>query len=190
MFSVGIAGHVVGGGYGYISHTKGLALDNLVEATVVLANSSVVTASTTQNSDLFWAIRGAGASFGVITEYKFQTFAAPNSNIVFSYTTNPSSAAQAAKIHSALQSYANSTAMPNEMNLRLFVSPGSFNLEGVFYGSQSAFNSAIQPLLSQLGLSYGQVSTQGWIQGLSNYAYMPLSTSIDYDIHETFVSVS
>jgi hypothetical protein len=187
---VGVAGHVVGGGYGYISHTQGLALDALVEATVVLANATVVTASTTEHPDLFWAIRGAGASFGVITEYKFQTFAAPNSNIVYSYTINPSSAAQAAKIHSALQSYANSTAMPLEMNMRLFISPGSFNLEGIFYGSQSAFQSAIQPLLNTLGISYGQVQTMGWIQGLSNYAYMPLSTSIDYDIHETFFSKS
>ncbi|KAF8848646.1 FAD-binding domain-containing protein [Acephala macrosclerotiorum] len=59
---VGVAGHVGGGGYGYISHTHGLALDALVEATAVLANSTVVTASTTQNPGLFWAIRGAGAS--------------------------------------------------------------------------------------------------------------------------------
>lgn len=149
---------------------------------MVLANSSVVTASTTQNSDLFWAIRGAGASFGIITEYKFQTFPAPMGNTVFSYTINPSSASQAAKIHSALQAYANSTTMPAEMNMRLFVSPGSFNLEGVYYGSQSAFKSAVQPLLTQLGISYGQVQTMDWIAGLSNYAYMSLSTPIDYDV--------
>ncbi|KUJ24620.1 FAD-binding domain-containing protein [Mollisia scopiformis] len=187
---VGVAGHVVGGGYGYISHTHGLALDNLVSATVVLANSTIVNASTTENSDLFWAIRGAGASFGIITEYRFQTFAAPNSNTVFSYTINPSSASQAAKIHSALQSYANSTSMPAEMNMRLFISPGSFNLEGIYYGSQSAFQSAVSPLLSQLGIGYGQVQTMGWIAGLSNFAYMSLSTPIDYDIHETFFSKS
>ncbi|KAH8761546.1 hypothetical protein F5883DRAFT_352873, partial [Diaporthe sp. PMI_573] len=51
----------------------------------VLANSSVVTASNTVNPDLFWALRGAGSSYGVVTSLKFQTFPAPEDNIVFAY---------------------------------------------------------------------------------------------------------
>lgn len=66
--------------------------------------------------------------------------------------------------------------------MRLFISPGSFNLEGIYYGSQSAFNAAVQPLLSKLGIGYGQVQTMDWIAGLSNFAYMSLSTPIDYDV--------
>ncbi|TVY84607.1 FAD-linked oxidoreductase azaL [Lachnellula suecica] len=173
---VGIGGHVAGGGYGYISHTQGLAMDNLVGAQMVLANGTVATLSATENPDLFWAIRGAGASFGIITYYKFQTFAAPNSNIVYSYNIQFTAAN-----YLALQNYANTT-MPAEMNMRMFITSGGLQLEGIYYGSQSAFQAAISPILSQVGNPYGSTSTMGWIQGLSNYAYMSLTTPIDYDI--------
>ncbi|KAH7336607.1 glucooligosaccharide oxidase [Rhexocercosporidium sp. MPI-PUGE-AT-0058] len=187
---VGIGGHVGGGGYGYASHTYGLALDNLVEATVVLANSTVVTASTTKNSDLFWAIRGAGASFGIITQYKFQTFPAPSSNTVFSYNYNFNQA-QAAAMHKALQNYANTT-MPAEMNMRMLINANSFALLGVYYGSQDNFKKAIAPLLAQAPFAgvNGQISTMGWLDTLTNYAYASLSTPLDYDVHETFFSKS
>lgn len=143
---------------------------------MVLANSTVVTASTTQNPDLFWAIRGAGASFGIITQYKFQTFAAPTQNYVYSYNIQFNKAN-----YLALQNYANTT-MPAEMNMRVFISPGGVQLEGVYYGSQSAFQSAISPLLSKIGNPGGSGSNMGWIQALNNYAYMSLTTPIDYDI--------
>ena len=57
--SVGIGGHVLHGGQGYGSHTYGLLLDFLVEAELVIANGSVITASDKQNSEVFWALRGA-----------------------------------------------------------------------------------------------------------------------------------
>jgi FAD/FMN-containing dehydrogenase len=63
---VGVGGHALHGGYGVSSHTKGLALDWMVGATIVLANSSVVNVSATENPDLFWAIRGAGSSMGIV----------------------------------------------------------------------------------------------------------------------------
>jgi hypothetical protein len=59
---------------------------------------------------------------------------------------------------------------------------------GVFYGTQSAFQTAISPVLSKIGNPSGSVQTKGWIDTLTGYAYMPLATSLDYDIHETFVS--
>jgi FAD/FMN-containing dehydrogenase len=183
MFSVGVGGHVVGGGYGYSSHTKGLAMDALVDATVVLANSTVVTASPTQNSDLFWALRGAGGGgFGVITQYRFNTFAAPSSNTVFSYTISGWNAAKASQVHKALQDYTSSTQMPAEMNLRLFVTQSSLQLEGLYWGSQSAFQSAIAPFSQAIGGASWQTSTQGWLQALNNYAYMSLSQPLNYDI--------
>ncbi|KAH9212692.1 glucooligosaccharide oxidase [Leptodontidium sp. 2 PMI_412] len=187
---VGIGGHVGGGGYGYSSHTYGLALDNLVEATVVLANSSIVTASTTQNPDLFWGLRGAGASFGIITQYKFQTFPAPSSNTIFSYSYNFNQA-QAAAMHKVLQDYAKTT-MPLEMNMRMFINAYSFGLQGVYYGSQDNFKKAIAPLLAKAPFTggNGQISTKGWIDTLNNYAYGSLSTDLNYDIHETFFSKS
>ena len=68
----GVGGFTLGGGYGMLVGRHGLAIDNLLEATMVLADGSIKTASAASNSDLFWAIRGAGQAFGVAVEFKFQ----------------------------------------------------------------------------------------------------------------------
>ncbi|KAF5314713.1 hypothetical protein D9611_007026 [Ephemerocybe angulata] len=68
----GVAGLTLGGGYGWLSGRHGLTIDNLKQATIVTANGSILTASDTENHDLFWAIRGGGSNFGVATELVYQ----------------------------------------------------------------------------------------------------------------------
>ncbi|TVY92199.1 FAD-linked oxidoreductase [Lachnellula willkommii] len=68
----GIGGLTLGGGYGFLTGQYGLVVDNLLEVEFVLADGRIVTASASQNADLFWAARGAGVNFGVATSFTYR----------------------------------------------------------------------------------------------------------------------
>jgi FAD/FMN-containing dehydrogenase len=77
--TVGITGHLMGGGYGMIARAKGLACDNLISLQIVTADGKLLTASETENPDLFWACRGGGnGQLGVVTSLKIQAHTIPN----------------------------------------------------------------------------------------------------------------
>jgi FAD/FMN-containing dehydrogenase len=75
--TVGVGGYTLGGGFGHLSRQRGLAVDNLLSAEVVTSRGEIFRASETENADLFWALRGGGGNFGVVTEFLLQLHPIP-----------------------------------------------------------------------------------------------------------------
>jgi FAD/FMN-containing dehydrogenase len=174
--SVGIGGHVLHGGQGYGSHTDGLLVDFLIGAEVVLANGDLVTANENENPDLFWALRRAGMSFGIVTSLQFRTIPAPPENVLFYYPYFWHQA-QARAGWDAWQNYCGgftTPQIPAEMNIRwVIVKDGGpmnstllFLLEGAYHGSAADFLAAAAPLLNALEAIGGLNSS---IRGVGTY---------------------
>ncbi|KUI73077.1 putative FAD-linked oxidoreductase YvdP [Cytospora mali] len=166
--AVGISGHILHGGYGWTSHNEGLTLDWMVGADVVLANGTQVHCSETENADLFWALRGAGSNFGIVTSYKVKTFAAPSLSIPFSVSLDWNTEDQKVNGVKELVEFARN--MPVDLNMRLNIhNSGDHTFDGAYYGSVEDLFQILAPLLQKTG---GTLNARPgtWIQGLEAYA--------------------
>ncbi len=168
------------GGFGVSSHTHGLALDWLVGATVVLANSTVINCSATENPEVFWAIRGAGSSIGIVSTFKFKTFRAPDNLTMFAAPMRWNTQEQAVNGLQAVQDYA--ITMPKELNMRVFITSHFINLEGLWYGDKAGLQAALQPLLNKTGGALQLAQQGGWIDQLKHFGNgMALDQGHPYD---------
>src|SRR5215204_1296132 len=70
--TTGIAGYTLGGGLGNLMRSFGLACDNLLSVDIVTAEAQLLTASETENEDLFWGVRGGGGNFGIVTSFEYE----------------------------------------------------------------------------------------------------------------------
>ena len=109
--TTGIAGLTLGGGFGWLTRKYGMTVDTLVSADVVTAEGKTLHASERENADLFWAIRGGGGNFGVVTQFEFQLYPV-GPEITAGLIVFP--AAQSRQVLAKYRSYMEST--PEEFN--------------------------------------------------------------------------
>ncbi|KAJ7065270.1 glucooligosaccharide oxidase [Mycena amicta] len=193
---VGIGGHSGYGGFGFTSRAWGLTLDTIKSATVVLANGTIASASSTVNTDLFWAIRGASPSFGIVTSIEVQTFAAPSSATVFQYGWNSLNITAASNAITALQTFA-ATNIPAELGAELVFAAGPssshvyMGLTGAYYGSGN-LTAIIAPYLAKLTKpSWSTITPGSYINSVSTLASPDaLNTSTKADSSDTFYTKS
>lgn len=149
---VGMTG-VAASGFGTLSRASGTVLDNIVGVRVALANGTIADADADVNSDLFWAVRGAASSMGVVLRYKIQTLTPP-SLVVTNYTIAfPSSykPTQQDNVNALLgtQEWAQSSNNSDLLSIRFGLSTSS-KLQGFFYGTTEEFAAVSRSLLAYL----------------------------------------
>lgn len=137
---VGIGGHATIGGLGPMSRMWGAALDHVQEVTVVLANSSVITASPTQNEDVFWALKGAGASFGIITEFKVTTHPTPGEAVQYNFGFSGTPHYDQAERFKQWQSMISDPGLSRKFASQVVLSELGMIISGTFFGTHKEFN--------------------------------------------------
>lgn len=138
--SIGIGGHATIGGQGPTSRMWGMALDHILEAEVVLANSTTILASATKNPDVLFAIKGAGASFGIVTEFKVRTEPAPGSAVQYSYTFNLGEARSNADLFKEWQPLISDPTLSRKFASVFTVSHNSIVVSGTYFGTKAEFD--------------------------------------------------
>jgi FAD/FMN-containing dehydrogenase len=156
---VGVGGHYTIGGLGRVSRQFGAACDNVIDAQVVLANGSIIKASKDENEDMFFAIRGAGASFGIVTDFHIKTHPAPGQAIAYTYNVTLGSASLQADAFKAWQKLVSDPSLSRKISTQFIVFPGASVITGFFYGTEKEF-SALNLATALPGLDSNAVSVQ------------------------------
>ncbi|KAF5671250.1 6-hydroxy-D-nicotine oxidase [Fusarium heterosporum] len=186
---VGVGGHALHGGYGMVARKYGLTLDWIKGATVVLPTGKVVHCSKTENSDLFWAIRGAGASFGIVAELEFDTFPAPQEMTYFDIGLNWN---QQTAPQGLLDFQEFGKTMPAEITMQIAISKNGYSIDGAYIGSEANLRKALQPLLTKYNVQVS-ATTVDWIQLVTHFAGAGVDvnpTSASYSAHDNFYASS
>jgi FAD/FMN-containing dehydrogenase len=138
---VGVGGHYTVGGLGRISRTFGAATDQIIDAEVVTADGSIVTVSAQQNQDLFFAIRGAGASFGIVTNFHVNTHPDPGATVAYSYNLTIGDAKLQADAFKAWQKLISDPNLTWKFSSQFIVFPVGSLINGFFFGTEKEFSS-------------------------------------------------
>jgi len=152
----GAGGFTLGGGFGRTDRKMGLAIDNLLAATIVTASGDIVQASADENADLFWGLRGGGGNFGVATEfvYRLHQFDPTVYGGTLIYKFDKSFLEFYAELHATL---------PDEANIEPSFVPGEDGkkiaaVEVTWCGDHATGEKALAPMLAHAGLIGGELA--------------------------------
>ncbi|HEX6685647.1 MAG TPA: FAD-binding protein [Candidatus Limnocylindrales bacterium] len=138
--SVGVTGYTLGGGMGWLARKYGLAADSVLRAEVVLADGRTVVASPDRHADLFWALRGGGANFGVVTRLHFRLY--PVSQVVAGTVTLPRDGELIARYRDW------ASGAPEETSTALMVRPDGLMLKVMHAGPAVEARKLLRPFTS------------------------------------------
>lgn len=162
-----MGGHAAHGGYGMVSRKYGLTLDWMKNATVVLQNGTIVHCSESEHSDLFWAIRGAGSSFGIVAEYGFETFPAPEKVTNFGIVLDWNLEAAASGLL-AFQTFAET--MPSELSCQIDVRSTGYTLNGSYVGDETSLRETLETLLRKTG-GHLEIHEGNWLEYVQLWSF-------------------
>ncbi|KFY18438.1 hypothetical protein V493_08617 [Pseudogymnoascus sp. VKM F-4281 (FW-2241)] len=167
---VGLGGHATIGGLGPSSRLWGSSLDHIEEFEIVLADSTIKRCSATQDPDIFWAVKGAGASFGIVTEFKLRTEPEPGEAVQFSYSFTVGSHASQAAVFKRWQSLIADPELTRKFATKVVILEVGMIISGTYFGPQAeyeAFN-----IKSKLGgVSVGTtIVFKDWLGILAHWA--------------------
>ena len=156
----GVGGFTLGGGMGRTDRVMGLAIDNLLAATVVTAGGQTVRASEDENADLLWGLKGGGGNFGVVTEFVFRLH--PFSPTVYGGDLIYAIDRDSLELYGEMLA-----AAPDEANIEPFFVPGEdggmIAIVGVTWiGDHAAGEKALKPMLDHPGLITGELGPQSY----------------------------
>ncbi|CAE6495684.1 unnamed protein product [Rhizoctonia solani] len=169
---VGSGGHPAFGGFGPFSRVAGLLHDHITAAEVVLADGRLITASAKKNTDLFWALRGAGASYGIVTQWTYATLPAPPSVITYKISYD---VLKAPRVRERLVKWQDiALSAPDSLSAICTIGHGmegfgdNFYLEfrGTYYGTQAEFDALTSNWTTILSPGVLTSQANSWYGGL------------------------
>ncbi|KAJ3038248.1 hypothetical protein HDV00_000845 [Rhizophlyctis rosea] len=169
--SVGVGGHALGGGFGVVGRKYGMLSDNIKSIRFVSAASDLLTVNQDTNSDLFWALRGAGGgNFGIVTSFKFKTFAPPSEVTTFAYTWDAKDYQQ---VMSAYMTYAATASRDVSFEINWSGPDGGFEMDGTYLGPKSQLSSVLKALLQAMPTPTSTDIQEGaYIDSILRWAWM------------------